>query len=78
MMENIDAIDRLENHNRTYVPGASEENNNKFLGPTKSIFSWTTESREEKEMREKYFRFLPPISSKRGVGGVLVGGAFTR
>ena len=67
MMENIDAIDRLENHNRTYVPGASEENNNKFLGPDEIdlLVDAHRIEREEKEMREKYFRFLPPISSRR-------------
>ena len=68
MMENIDAIDRLEKHNRTYVPGASEENNNgKFLGPDEIdlLVDAHRIEREEKELREKYFRFLPPISSRR-------------
>ena len=55
-MENIDAIDRLEKHNRTYVPGASEENNNgKFLGPDEIdlLVDAHRIEREEKELREK-------------------------
>ena len=69
MMENIDAIDRLEKHNRTYVPGASEENNNKFLGPDEIdlLVDAHRIEREEKEMRIRRNKIREIVRSQVGV-----------
>ena len=71
-MENIDAIDRLEKHNRTYVPGASEENNNgKFLGPDEIdlLVDAHRIEREEKEQVPQRPPRSPSLEPPEGSSG---------